>query len=212
MSEIPVTKRSVIVLFSDSKSPSSHRVRLVAKEKDIPMEIIEVDVDDMPEDLLELNPYGTLPTLVDRELVLYDPQVIIEYLDERFPHPPLMAVDPISKARSRQMLRQIETEWYPLVDTIANSDDQAAVKVARRNLQERLIQLIPAFEHKPYFMNEEYSLVDISMSVLLWRLPFLGIELPKSAKPIVDYADKVLGREMFAESLSDDEIDMRDVI
>ncbi|WP_019555704.1 glutathione S-transferase N-terminal domain-containing protein [Thiomicrorhabdus arctica] len=212
MSEIPVTKRSVIVLFSDSKSPSSHRVRLVAKEKDIPIEIIEVDVDNMPEDLLELNPYGTLPTLVDRELVLYDPQVIIEYLDERFPHPPLMAVDPISKARSRQMLRQIETEWYPLVDTIVNSDDQAAVKVARRNLQERLIQLIPAFEHKPYFMNEEYSLVDISMSVLLWRLPSLGIELPKSAKPIVDYAEKVLGREMFLESLSDDEIDMRDVI
>ena len=212
MSEIPVTKRSVIVLFSDSKSPSSHRVRLVAKEKDIPIEIIEVDVDNMPEDLLELNPYGTLPTLVDRELVLYDPQVIIEYLDERFPHPPLMAVDPISKARSRQMLRQIETEWYPLVDTIANSDDQAAVKVARRNLQERLIQLIPAFEHKPYFMNEDYSLVDISMSVLLWRLPALGIELPKSAKPILDYAEKVLGREMFIESLSDDEIDMRDVI
>lgn len=212
MSEIPVTKRSVIVLFSDSKSPSSHRVRLVAKEKDIPIEIIEVDVDNMPEDLLELNPYGTLPTLVDRELVLYDPQVIIEYLDERFPHPPLMAVDPISKARSRQMLRQIETEWYPLVDTIANSDDQAAVKVARRNLQERLIQLIPVFDHKPYFMNDDYSLVDISMAVLLWRLPSLGIELPKSAKPIVDYAEKVLGREMFIESLSDDEIDMRDVI
>lgn len=212
MSEIPVTKRSVIVLFSDSKSPSSHRVRLVAKEKDIPIEIIEVDVDNMPEDLLELNPYGTLPTLVDRELVLYDPQVIIEYLDERFPHPPLMAVDPISKARSRQMLRQIETEWYPLVDTIANSDDEAAVKVARRNLQERLIQLIPVFDHKPYFMNDDYSLVDISMAVLLWRLPSLGIELPKSAKPIMDYAEKVLGREMFAESLSDDEIDMRDVI
>lgn len=212
MSEIPVTKRSVIVLFSDSKSPSSHRVRLVAKEKDIPMEIIEVDIDDMPEDLLELNPYGTLPTLVDRELVLYDPQVIIEYLDERFPHPPLMAVDPISKARSRQMLRQIETEWYPLVDTIVRSDDAAAVKVARRNLQERLIQMVPAFEHQPYFMSEEYTLVDISLSVLLWRLPSLGIELPKSAKSIVDYAEKVLSREMFAESLSDDEIDMRDVI
>ncbi len=212
MSEIPVTKRSVIVLFSDSKSPSSHRVRLVAKEKDIPIEIIEVDVDNMPEDLLELNPYGTLPTLVDRELVLYDPQVIIEYLDERFPHPPLMAVDPISKARSRQMLRQIETEWYPLVETIANSDVDEDVKVARRNLQERLVQLIPVFDHQPYFMNDDYSLVDISMAVLLWRLPSLGIELPKSAKPIVDYAEKVLGREMFGESLSDDEIDMRDVV
>jgi len=211
MSDIPVTKRSVMVLFSDSKSPSCHRVRLVAKEKDIPMEVIEVDKDNLPEDLLELNPYATLPTLVDRDLVLYDPQVIIEYLDERFPHPPLMSVDPISKARSRQMLRQIETEWYPLIDTIANSDNADDVKTARRNLLERLIQLIPVFDHMPYFMSEEYSLVDISMSVLLWRLPSLGIELPKGAKAITDYADKVLNREMFQESLSDDEIDMRDV-
>jgi len=212
MSDIPVTKRSVMVLFSDSKSPSCHRVRLVAKEKDIPMEVIEVDADNLPEDLLELNPYATLPTLVDRDLVLYDPQVIIEYLDERFPHPPLMSVDPISKARSRQMLRQIETEWYPLIDTIANGDDEGEIKTARRNLQERLIQLIPVFEHKPFFMNDDYSLVDISMSVMLWRLPSLGIELPKSAKPIIDYTDKVIGREMFAESLSDDEIDMRDIM
>ncbi|NPA72146.1 MAG: stringent starvation protein A [Gammaproteobacteria bacterium] len=212
MSDISVTKRSVIVLFSDSKSPSSHRVRLVAKEKDIPIEVIEVDADNMPEDLLEINPYGTLPTLVDRELVLYDPQVIIEYLDERFPHPPLMSVDPISKARARQMLRQIETEWYPLVETISKSRDAAAVKIARRDLQERLVQMIPVFDHKPYFMNDDYSLVDISMSVLLWRLPSLGIELPKSAKPVVDYAEKVLSREMFMESMSDDEIDMRDVV
>ncbi|QCU90673.1 glutathione S-transferase N-terminal domain-containing protein [Thiomicrorhabdus sediminis] len=212
MSDVPVTKRSVMVLFSDSKSPSCHRVRLVAKEKDIPMDIIEVEPDNLPEDLLELNPYATLPTLVDRDLVLYDPQVIIEYLDERFPHPPLMSVDPISKARARQLLRQIETEWYPLIDTIANSDDEAAVKTARRDLQERLIQLIPVFEHKEFFMSDDYSLVDISMAVLLWRLPSLGIELPKGAKPIMDYAEKVLSREMFVESMSDDEIDMRDVI
>jgi len=212
MSDIPVTKRSVIVLFSDSKCPKSHRVRLVAKEKDIPMEVVEVDADNLPEDLLELNPYGTLPTLVDRELVLNDPQVMIEYLDERFPHPPLMSVDPISKARARQMLRQIETEWYPLIETIAKSDDEKAVKTARRNLQERLIQLIPAFEHKDFFMSNDYSLVDVSMSVLLWRLPSLGIELPKSAKPIADYEKKVLNREMFMESLSDDEIDMRDLV
>ncbi len=212
MSDMSATKRSVIVLFSDSKCPSSHRVRLVAKEKDIPLEVIEVDKDHLPEDLLELNPYATLPTLVDRELVLYDPQVMIEYLDERFPHPPLMSVDPISKARSRQMLRQIETEWYPLINTISNCDDEEAVKLARRDLLERLIQLIPAFGHKSYFMNDDYSLVDVSMSVLLWRLPSLGIELPKSAKPIKDYEEKVLSREMFMESLSDDEIDMRDLV
>lgn len=210
MSDVPVTKRSQMVLFSDSKSPSCHRVRLVAKEKDIPMDIIEVELDDLPEDLLELNPYASLPTLVDRDLVLYDPQVIIEYLDERFPHPPLMSVDPISKARARQMLRQIETEWYPLVETITYSEDEADVKTARRDLQERLIQMIPAFAHKDFFMSDDYSLVDISMAVLLWRLPFLGIDLPKSAKPIMDYAEKVLEREMFSESLSDDELDMRD--
>lgn len=212
MSDVATTKRSVIVLFSDSKCPKSHRVRLVAKEKDIPMEIIEVDVDNLPEDLLELNPYGTLPTLVDRELVLSDPQVMIEYLDERFPHPPLMSVDPISKARARQLLRQIETEWYPLIDIINNSEVKEEVKTARRDLQERLVQLIPAFEHKLFFMSDDYSLVDISMSVLLWRLPSLGVELPKSAKPIRDYEEKVLNREMFMESLSDDEIDMRDII
>lgn len=212
MSDIPVTKRSVMVLFSDSKCPSCHRVRLVAKEKDIPMEVIDVDVDNLPEDLLELNPYATLPTLVDRDLTIYDPQVIIEYLDERFPHPPLMSVDPISKARARQMLRQIETEWYPLVDAITGSNDEEEVKNARRDLQERLIQLIPVFEHKPFFMSDDYSLVDISMAVLLWRLQYLGIELPMSAKPIFDYAEKILGREIFAESLSDDELDMRDVI
>lgn len=208
--DVPVTKRSVMVLFTDATSPLGHRIRLVAKEKDIPMDVIMTEVDNLPEDLLELNPYGTLPTLVDRDLTLYDPQVILEYLDERFPHPPLMSVDPISKARSRQLLRQIETEWYPLVDVIMANKDEAAVKLARRDLQERLIQLIPAFEHKEFFMSDDYSLVDVSMAVLLWRLPAMGIELPKSAKPIFDYCDKILEREMFSESLTDEELDMRD--
>ncbi|KUJ73536.1 stringent starvation protein A [Thiomicrospira sp. XS5] len=213
MSDLPITQRSVMTLFSDSKGPSSHRVRLMAQEKDIPLEIIEVDTSEgIPEDLLELNPYGTLPTLVDRDLVLYDPQVIVEYLDERFPHPPLLSVDPISKARSRQMLRQIEQEWYQLAEIIVNSDDDKEVKEARRDLQERLIQMIPVFEHQPYFMSDEYSLVDVSLAVLMWRLPYLGIDLPKSAKPVIDYAEKVLAREEFPDSLSDDELDMREVV
>lgn len=210
MSDIPLTKRSVMTLFSDPRSPNSHRVRLVAKEKDIPMDVIEVDPENMPEDLLELNPYGTLPTLVDRELILYDAQVIIEYLDERYPHPPLMSVDPISKARSRQQLRQIETEWYPLVETIVRNENAEDVKRARRDLTERLIQMIPVFAHKPFFMSEDYTLVDASLAVLLWRLPSLGIELPKSAKAIVDYSNRLMEREMFNESLSDDELDMND--
>lgn len=211
MSDLPLTKRSVMTLFSDSKCPISHRVRLVAKEKDIPMDAIEIIKGEMSEDLLELNPYGTLPTLVDRELIINDPHVMIEYLDERFPHPPLMSVDPISKARARQLLRQIEVEWYPLVETIANSSNDKAVKEARRDLQERLIQMTPVFEHQDYFMSNDYSLVDISLSVIMWRLPALGIELPRSAKAIRDYSEKVLSREVFAESLSDDELDMREV-
>ncbi|WFE68026.1 glutathione S-transferase N-terminal domain-containing protein [Thiomicrospira sp. R3] len=210
MSDIPLTKRSVMTLFSDPRSPNSHRVRLVAKEKDIPMDVIEVDPGMMPEDLLELNPYGTLPTLVDRELILHDTQVIIEYLDERYPHPPLMSVDPISKARSRQQLRQIEVEWYPLVETIVRNEDADAVKRARRDLTERLIQMIPVFAHKDFFMSDDYTLVDASLAVLLWRLPSLGIDLPKSAKSIIDYSNRLLEREMFNESLSDDELDMND--
>jgi len=212
MSDVPITKRSMMVLFSDPKSPNSHRIRLVAKEKEIPMEIIDVDPNHLPEDLLELNPYGTVPTLVDRDLILYDVQTALEYLDERFPHPPLMSVEPTVRARARQMLRQIEQEWYPLVETIQSSEDEAEVTQARRELKERLIQMIPVFDHQPYFMSDEFSLVDVSLSVLMWRLPYLGIVLPKSAKPISDYAERMLAREEFPNSLSDDEIDMRDDI
>lgn len=210
MSNIPLTKRSIMTLFSDPRSPNSHRVRLVAKEKDIPMDVVEVDPEDLPEDLLELNPYGSLPTLVDRELVLYDAQVIIEYLDERYPHPPLLAVDPITKARSRQQLRQIETEWYPLVETIVLNESKESVRRARRDLTERLVQMIPVFAHKPFFMSDDYTLVDASLAVLLWRLPSLGVELPKSAKAITDYSNRLMEREMFNESLSEDELDMNE--
>ncbi len=208
-----ILQTATIVLYSDPKCPISHRVRLMAKEKDILLEVIDVvEGSHAMDDLRDLNPYATTPTLVDRDLVLYDPQVIIEYLDERFPHPPLMSVDPITKARARQMLRQIELEWYGLVKTIQTSDDKEEVNAARRDLQERLVQMIPVFDHQPYFLSEDYSLVDVSLAVLLWRLPSLNVELPKSAKSIRDYSEKVLSREMFGESLSDDELDMRDVI
>lgn len=208
-----ILQTATIILYSDPKCPISHRVRLMAKEKDILLELIDVvEGSHAMDDLRDLNPYATTPTLVDRDLVLYDPQVIIEYLDERFPHPPLMSVDPITKARARQMLRQIELEWYGLVKTIQTSDDKEEVNAARRDLQERLVQMIPVFDHQPYFLSEDYSLVDVSLAVLLWRLPSLNVELPKSAKSIRDYSEKVLSREMFGESLSDDELDMRDVI
>lgn len=213
MAEAVVLQSATITLYSNPECPISHRVRLMAQEKDISLKIINVNSKDGSlDDLLDLNPYATTPTLVDRDLILYDPQVIIEYLDERYPHPPLMSVDPVIKARSRQMLRQIETEWYQLVNIVQTSQDEQEVKIARRDLQERLVQMTPVFDHQPYFLSNDYTLVDVSLAVLLWRLPYLGIELPKSAKAIRDYSEKVLSREGFGESLSDDELDMRDII
>ena len=213
MAEAVVLQSATITLYSNPECPISHRIRLMAQEKDISLKIINVNSKDGSlDDLLDLNPYATTPTLVDRDLILYDPQVIIEYLDERYPHPPLMSVDPVIKARSRQMLRQIETEWYQLVNIVQSSQDEQEVKIARRDLQERLVQMTPVFDHQPYFLSNDYTLVDVSLAVLLWRLPYLGIELPKSAKAIRDYSEKVLSREGFGESLSDDELDMRDII
>ena len=205
MAEAVVLQSATITLYSNPECPISHRIRLMAQEKDISLKIINVNSKDGSlDDLLDLNPYATTPTLVDRDLILYDPQVIIEYLDERYPHPPLMSVDPVIKARSRQMLRQIETEWYQLVNIVQTSQDEQEVKIARRDLQERLVQMTPVFDHQPYFLSNDYTLVDVSLAVLLWRLPYLGIELPKSAKAIRDYSEKVLSREGFGESLSDD--------
>ncbi len=212
MSDIPLAKRAVTTLFSDPKDPNSHRIRFLGVEKEVPMEIVSVDRNNVPEDLYELNPYGTIPTLVDRDLVLHDAQVILEYLDERFPHPPMMPVDPIQKAIIRQQLRLIETEWYPLVRTITDSEDKKQVQAARKQLFERLIQLIPIVSEKDYFLSEEFTLLDLSMAPIFWRLQYLGIELPKSAKPVMDYAERLLSRPEFRNSLSDDELDMRDIL
>lgn len=212
MSDIPLAKRAVTTLFSDPKDPNSHRIRFLGVEKEVPMEIVSVDRQQVPEDLYELNPYGTIPTLVDRDLVLHDAQVILEYLDERFPHPPMMPVDPIQKAIIRQQLRLVETEWYPLVRTITDAPDKKAVQSARKQLFERLIQMIPIVSEKAFFLSDEFTLLDLSMAPIFWRLQYLGIELPKSAKPVMDYAERLLSRPEFKNSLSDDELDMRDIL
>ena len=212
MGDLPLAKRAVTILFSDPKDPNSHRIRFLAVEKEVPMEIISVDTDEVPEDLYELNPYGTVPTLVDRDLVLYDVQVILEYLDERFPHPPMMPVDPVQKALVRQQLRLIETEWYPLVRKITQADSKKEIMQARKALFERLIQLIPIVSEQDYFLSNEFTLLDLSMAPIFWRLQYLGIELPGSAKPVLDYADRLLSRPEFKNSLSDDELDMRDIL
>ncbi len=201
-------RRSGMTLFSSPTSPYSHQTRLVLAEKGITYEVIDVQPDQLPEDLLDLNPYHSVPTLVDRELVLYDSRVIIEYLDERFPHPPLMPVDPVSRARMRLAMYRIVTDWYSQVEELESGDSKRISK-ARKLLRERLISSSDVFSYKPFFLNDEFFLVDCAIAPLLWRLPAYGIELPAQAKAIHAYADRIFSRESFQASLSDLERDMR---
>lgn len=200
-------KRSVMTLYSDPVNPYCHRVRLVLAEKNITFEIVDIDPIDMPEELMELNPYGTLPTLVDRELKLYESRIIMEYLDERFPHPPLLPVDPVSRSTSRLLMYRVDRDWYRLMDVIL-SGKKEAVK-ARKELRESLISTAPVFGAKPYFMSDEFTLVDCSIAPLLWRLPELGIEIPASAKGLYEYSARLFERESFVQSLTEAEQEMR---
>jgi RNA polymerase-associated protein len=197
-------RKSVMTLFSDSTDIYSHRVRIVLAEKGINVDIIYVDPANPPEDLIELNPYASVPTLVDRDLVLYDSQVIMEYLDERFPHPPLMPVDPVSRGSTRMTLKRIQRDWDPLVDILERNSGSGVDKAAR-DLQESLIVVTPIFAQKPFFMSEEFSLMDCAVAPILWRLSKYKIELPASTKPLKDYCNRIFQMDSFRASLSDAE-------
>jgi len=200
-------RRSVMNLFTSPSCPYSHLARIVLAEKDITFEAIDVDLSNPPEDLSELNPYNTVPTLIDRDLVLYDSRVIVEYLDERFPHPPLMPVDPVSRAKTRLALHRVEKDWFPLMRDILHKGEKAAAK-ARKELRESIISSNELFKVLPFFLSEDYSLVDATIAPLLWRLPILGIELPAEAKAVSDYAQRIFEREAFQLSLSEAEREM----
>ncbi|HIG62408.1 MAG TPA: stringent starvation protein A [Gammaproteobacteria bacterium] len=207
-----IAKHSSMVFYSDGNDHYSQRVRLVLAEKGVAVDVINVDKGNVPEDLIDLNPYNTLPTLVDRELVLYESMVIMEYLDERFPHPPLLPVYPVARAQSRLYVYRIEKDWCGLADTIiAKRSKDSVIDRARKELREGLITIAPIFSEKEYFMSDEFTLVDCCFVPLLWRLPLLGIELPpKMGKPLTDYMNRMFKREAFQESLSEAEMDMRD--
>lgn len=198
-----------MTLFSRANCPWSHRTRLVLAEKSINIDIVYVDGDHLPEDLLDLNPYNTVPTLVDRELVLYDSRVIIEYLDERFPHPPLMPVDPVTRAQFRLALFRIEKDWYGLAEEIATSGDNRKAGRARKILEESIVSSAEIFAAKPFFLADEFSLVDCSIAPILWRLPSYGIELPPKVKPIHRYMDEIFSRPSFQHSLTEQEQELR---
>lgn len=199
-----------MTLFSAPDDPASHRTRIVLAEKGVEIEIVSVTPGRFPEDLLDLNPDHSLPTLVDRDLVLYDSRVIMEYLDERFPHPPLMPVDPVSRAQFRLALHRIERDWYGLAHQI---DKEPAggknLPKLRSDLRDLILQSVDFFKIKPYFMSDEFSLVDASIAPILWRLPRYQIELPREAAPLLKYANQVFSRPGFRMSLSDQEREMR---
>lgn len=201
-------RRSVMTLFSRPTGIHSHRTRLVLAEKNINIEIVNVNGPELPEDLMDLNPYHTVPTLVDRDLTLYDSRVIIEYLDERFPHPPLMPVDPVTRAQFRLALFRIETDWYSLAEEADENDGKLSAK-SRKLLRESILQSAELFGAKPFFLSDEFSLVDCTIAPVLWRLPVYGIELGSKAEAIEDYMQRVFARRSFQQSLTELEQEMR---
>jgi stringent starvation protein A len=198
-----------MTLFSAPNDPWSHRTRIVLAEKGISIDIVSVEPGKFPEDLLDLNPYHSVPTLVDRDLVLYDSRVIIEYLDERFPHPPLMPVDPVTRAQFRLALYRIERDWYGLVQQIESDPDKKNSVRYKKILRDTILQSTDLFKIKPYFLSDEFSLVDATIAPILWRLQYYEIDLPPQAQPIVKYASLLFSRPAFRESLSDMEQEMR---
>ncbi|MCE3239098.1 MAG: sspA [Gammaproteobacteria bacterium] len=208
---VVANRRSVMTLYSGSLDISSHEVRIVLAEKGVSVEVINTDASDTDklEDLHELNPYGTVPTLVDRDLILYKSNIIMEYLDERFPHPPLMPVYPVARAKSRLMIYRIEREWGGLVHQLEHGQETEDRAAAAKELRNYLIQLAPVFNSATYFLNDDFSLVDCCIAPILWRLPFWGITLPPEAKAINKYAERIFSRDSFQASLTEAEQDLR---
>lgn len=206
---VAVSRRSVMTLFSSPSCLHSHRVRLILAEKGISAEIILVSGDDRPEDLVDLNPYGTLPTLVDRDLALYDAGLITEYLDERFPHPPLMPVDPVSRAKARLVVYRVEKDWYAPLMRIEEGGARTEVNAARRELTDSLVASNELFASMPFFLNEEFSVMDCAVAPLLWRLEAANVKLPAEAEAVSEYAERLFERESFQESLTEEERRMR---
>jgi RNA polymerase-associated protein len=205
---ISANRRAVMTLFSTANDMYCHQVRMVLAEKGVTVDIIQVSTDSLPEDVYEVNPYGSLPTLMDRDLALFKADIINEYLDERFPHPPLMPVYPVARANARLMMHRIEKDWYGLAEKILQDGPDAAI--ARRDLREGLLAMAPLFQEHPYFMSDEYSLIDCYLAALLWRLPLFGIELTGAGSKLLQtYMTRIFERDGFQQSLTEAEREIR---
>jgi RNA polymerase-associated protein len=199
--------RTALTLYTSADDIHCHRTRLVLAAKGVAYDRIILRADQPTPDLLELNPYGTLPTLVDRDLTVYDPLIVVEFLDERYPHPPLMPIDPLSRARLRLATWRIENDWLPEIEAIQEGGSGAAA--ARRRLREHLLFSVELFKASRFFLNPEMSLIDCLVAPIVWRLPSLGVDLGPAGKPIVDYGERLFHSQGFARSLTQEERDMR---
>ena len=199
--------RTVLTLYTTADDIQCHRVRLLLAAKGVSYERAMVEPGKPPEDLVDLNPYATTPTLVDRDLTLYDTSVVCEYLDERYPHPPLMPIDPLSRARLRLAAVRIERDWLPEVETIRAGGRPA--DAARKRLREHLLAALPLFRASKFFLNPEMSLLDCLVAPVVWRLPWLGVDLGREGKPIVDYGERLFHSQGFARSMTEQEKAMR---
>ncbi|MFP4062341.1 MAG: glutathione S-transferase N-terminal domain-containing protein [Halochromatium sp.] len=196
-----------MTLFSDPACPYCHRVRMVIAEKRINIEIVDVDAKALPDELMDFNPYGTVPTLVDRDLRLYESVILMEYLDERFPHPPLLPIDPVGRANARLFMYRVDRDWYDRMRVIRTADT-ATARRARQELVESLVAVAPIFAASRFFMSDEFSLVDCCVAPLLWRLPLLELELPAAASPVTEYAARMFEWPSFRVSLTEAEREM----
>jgi len=201
-------RKHIMTLYAGTTDPQSHRTRIVLYEKDVECQVVDVDIKKKPRELGEYNPYNSVPTMLDRDLVLYDSHIINEYLDERLPHPPLMPVDPVSRAKARLMLMRFDRDWYSLLPDLL-SNDKKKLANARNTLRDGLTVISPIFKEHQFILGDEFSMVDCSLAPILWRLPLYQIDLPRQAKPIFDYAERIFARKAFKQSLTDAERDMR---
>ncbi|BFI96739.1 MAG: glutathione S-transferase N-terminal domain-containing protein [Rhodanobacter sp.] len=199
--------RNALTLYTTADDIQCHRARLVLAAKGVSYERVLVDPGKPPEDLLDLNPYGSTPTLVDRDLTLYDASVVCEYLDERYPHPPLMPIDPLSRARLRVAAVRIEKDWLTEVETIRAGGRPA--EPARKRLRAHLLAALPLFKASKFFLNPEMSLADCLVAPVVWRLPWLGVDLGREGKPIMDYGERLFHSQGFARSMTEQEKAMR---
>jgi len=197
----PANRHSTIVLYSDPVCIHCHRVRLVLAEKDIKAEVIDTSSAAVPEELLQVNPAGSLPTLIDRDLAVYHASVVNEYLDERYPHPPFLPVDPVSRARTRLAMHRIELDWYAQIPALTGANYELRENAARQ-LGDSITASASVFAAMPFFLSEDYSILDATLAPLLWRLQQYGIVLPSAADPVKSYAERIFNRAGFQASLS----------